>query len=45
MNEEMKWNTILTENGSGDIDMLIKPIEVRGIKIILLNLDKKGGAE
>ena len=39
MNEEIKWNTILTENGSGDIDMLIKPIEVRGIKIILLNLD------
>ena len=45
MCDEMKWNTILTENGSGDIDMLIKPIEVRGIKIILLNLDKKGGAE
>lgn len=40
----MKWHTILTENGGGDIEMLIKPIEVRGIKIILLNLDKKGDA-
>ena len=43
MNEKIKWNNFLTENGIGDFDMLIKPIEVRGIKIILLNLNKKGG--
>ena len=39
MNDEMKWNTILTANGGDDIEMLIKPIEIRGLKIILLNLD------
>ena len=39
MCDENKWNSILTEDGSGDIDMLIKPMEIRGIKIILLNLD------
>lgn len=35
------WKVMLTEEPKDDIEMMVSPLEIQGVKIILLDLDQK----
>ena len=37
----MKWITILLEDPKTNVNLKLNPIEIRGVKILMLDLDKK----